>query len=152
MMLPHIADEVDALVDCYDLHASLPVDIWQLEPMFPAIHADTDTTTVAGMVILPQSLPVTEQNFARVILSDKLTPYECRLVYAHEVAHGIIGHEGELRMAPMDRWFTDKAEREAWEVASRLLVPIRAVVEYEDVTSIAHACRVPQEMVKLAYR
>lgn len=146
-----IADDIDALIDAYDLHATIPVRLDAIEPLYVPERLNLDELGVAGMVILPKGGMVSPTNFARILLSDALSPFMERLVYAHEVAHAIIGHPGELRFAGMDRWFVDKAERQAWEVASRLLIPHRAIVEREDVDSIARYCQVPSELVRMAW-
>lgn len=143
---------VDYLIDTYDLHASIPVRLEAIEPLFCPERRNLSGTGVAGMVILPRSGPISESNFARVLLSDTLSPFEERLVYAHEVAHVILGHPGELMFEGMDRWFVDKSEREAWQIAARLLVPVSAVVEHGEVQSIASACRVPPDIVHMAMR
>ena len=152
-MKPHIAEVVDLMIDAYGLHEDVtaPVPIFNLEPVFPVVRRDLDHMGIAGMVILPRELPVTECNFARVVLSDALDDDDERLVYAHEVAHGIMGHEGELRVSDMDSWFTDRSERQAWQIAARLLIPPSAWLDRGDVQRMAAAFRVPTMLVRWSY-
>lgn len=151
-MKPHVIDAVRKLVERYALHAdpSGPVPIFNLEPMFPAVRRDFGPMGVAGMVILPETLPVTESNFAQVVLNKHLGPDGARLVYAHEVGHAIAGHVGELMCSNMDNWFTNRAEHQAWEIAARLLIPEPAWVDRRDIQRMSAVFRVPPSIVKLA--
>ena len=152
-MKPHVAETVDRLIWDYGLHEDLegPVPIFKLEPIFPVERWDLAHVGLAGMVILPETRPVTESNFAPVVLSDALDDHDERIVYAHEVAHGILEHEGGLRLDEMDCWFENRSEREAWEVAARLLVPPVAWLDRGDVQRMAAAFAVPPALVRRSY-
>lgn len=153
-MKTHVAEAVRHLIDRFGLHEDVtgPVPIFNLEPMFPVVHRDLDTMGVAGLVILPKAMPITETNFAQVVLNTHLGPDEARLVYAHEVGHAVSGHEGELRCASLDSWFADRAERQAWHVAARLLIPDTAWQDRRDVQRMAATFRVPPALVAMAMR
>lgn len=43
----------------------------------------------------------------------------------------------------------DRAEREAWTVAARLLVPIQTVIDHGETDAIAAVCDVPGWMIDL---
>ncbi|MGI8406020.1 MAG: ImmA/IrrE family metallo-endopeptidase [Thermomicrobiales bacterium] len=143
---------VRELIDDYQLHTWMKVTLAPLEAIFPIRYTDLARFQIAGSCMPPVSRSITPATPARVVLDTGLDDYRERLVYAHEIGHGLAGHAGYLEIASLDRWFADKAEREAWEVAAVLLVPQGAITRYRDRYVIALMCDVPEFVVSLACR
>lgn len=103
---------------------------------------------VLGMILTPpRGWNARPDNPARVILNSGLGPMDARVAYAHEVGHGLCHHVG--MMSSLALGLEDKHEREAWEIASLLLIPERVVLEEKEVVRIAAACEVPEWLVEI---
>ena len=144
---------VAELIDHYQLHQTgTLVKLTPLEDMFPIRYEPLARMGILGACHPPKSGEVSAANPARILLDDGMPDRLERVVYAHEVGHGILGHRGELAFGPMSEWFSGKNEREAWEVAAMLLVPREALMPYVEASTIAAICEVPEELVHLAAR
>lgn len=149
-----VDEQVTAIIQRYQLHGTTAypseyVNLAPLEDMFPILLRPLHEWGVQGFVIPPIGV-VSTSNPAPVTLDIRLTAHVARLAYAHEIGHGLHGHQGAFVLAEMDQWFVRRAEREAWAVAARLLVPIQTVIDYETTEAIATACDVPEWLVDLA--
>jgi len=151
-MRDEVYTAVHWLIEDHRLHTWMRVSLSPLESLFHVRHADLRPFQLAGSCIPPTGGRLTPETPARIVLDAALDDYCERLAYAHEIGHGLMGHAGALMMGSIDQWFVDKAEREAWEVASLLLVPYDAITRYGDLHTIALACEVPEHLVSLAFR
>lgn len=136
------------IIAAYNLHASVPVCLEPLEDVFLVRHISMDGLGTVGSIMAPPSgWPATPTNRARILLDYGLGNKESRLTLAHEIGHGICHHVGNAssRMLGLE----DKHEREAWMVASLLLIPERVIMEEREVSRIAAVCEVPEWLVEL---
>ena len=140
------------LIYDYGLHAQrLPIELSPLQELFVPVNADTADTGVLAFAVSPRgdALP-TKRDPAHVVIDRNLPEPERRLCFAHEVGHVIGNHIGSLRSLQVNEWFHDKNEREAWEVAAELLVPLEVfMVEGRTTEEIAALCEVPLWLVEL---
>ena len=121
---------------------------------FPLRVDDLSEYDLAGMVVCPaDGTEITDDNPAYVAVHSGLDRPMQRLIYAHEVGHAILGHEGQLRLSEMDSWFTNRLEREAWQVAAQLLVPqslLWAAAQHGwSPSHVAALCAVPEWLVAM---
>lgn len=143
-----VADQILALIDEYDLHATLPVKLTPLEdrfwvhyrPLVRSHHAD-------GMLFPPRDVPITPSNPAVVLLDCDLNDHRERLTYAHEIGHALCGHLGAFAYQGMDPWFRRRLELEAWEAGAALLIPW--YTWFGDLESVAQRCHVPRWLVRM---
>lgn len=132
----------------YDLHSRSPVVLTPLEEVFPVRYDDLGGMDVLGMIINPPGgWDVSAENPARVVINSQLGPADARLTYAHEIGHGICRHVGML--SSMALGMEGRHEREAWEIASLLLIPRHVVIEEREVSRIAAVAEVPEWLVKM---
>ena len=151
-MRDDVFELVEYVVNAFGLHGKLTVDLDPLSQHFAVRKEDLRPHGIAGYCTLPDGEMITEDDPVRIIIDRGLGEYEVRLVYAHEIGHGLTRNAGELAMGDIDQWFVTKAEREAWEVASVLLVPFEAIEVYGELSRIAVACGVPEQMVEMAMK
>lgn len=155
-MIEHdVKDQARILIDQYNLHfrRGRPleyVSLEPLEPLFPLVVRDLSDWGMDGCVI-PPSGEITPSNPAVINVHKGLSKQRQRIIHAHEIGHALNDHAGAFKWeeAKMDLWFADREEREAWEVAAMLLVPIDTVVTYQDASRIATICDVPEWLVGL---
>lgn len=149
---------VHSLIAEYGLHEYLDgddarVNLAPLEMMFPIRRDDLDEFDLAGLVLLPDGGELAPENPARVTIHDALDDSTARLIYAHEIGHAVLGHEGSLRLSEMDTWFSDRAEREAWQVAAQLLIPHQVLwlsaQQGWSLDQVAAICDVPLWLVEM---
>lgn len=140
------------LIREYNLHENdVPVDLSPLYDLFVPVSAVGLGLT--DFVLMPKGdAPLSTLRPAHVVIADDDDlPWSVR--YAHEVAHAVCRHTGTLRLGRVDGWFHDRQEREAWQLAARLLIPTRLIYEggFSDWTKdhIAAACGVPNWLVDL---
>jgi hypothetical protein len=135
------------LIDIYELHRQgVPVDISPLEHAFPL-----DLQDLSGSGVMAFVVPARGRRAARVVIDQGCPRRQRRWLYAHEVAHAALGHDGSLSVLKVDDWFHDRAEREAWHLAAELLVPDDIIFRRGNWTEaeIAALCEVPVELVQL---
>jgi hypothetical protein len=135
-------------IDRYGLHASgAPVDLSPLEEVCPVAY-EALPPGCAGFTVA--TAPATRDRPATVVLDRSLGPLTRRIAYAHEAAHGLLGHAGNLALRDMDPWFQTRQERDAWRGAALLLVPQVRVDPAQEVTieTVARACDVPKWIVE----
>lgn len=137
-----------AMIQTYHLHTTTPVKMWPLEDLYLIRYIDMAQMNALGAILPPpDGWPVSSQNRARVLIDHELGDTDARLVFAHEVGHGICQHVGELSSLALG--LLERHEREAWEVASLLLIPSRVVHEEREIGRIAAVCNVPEWLVEL---
>lgn len=146
-MRERVAEDVDGIVEEYGLHRGLDpvVDLSPLRDRFPVRYEDLGPFGVRGLIIPPPGgWPAHEENRARVVLDRSLEGAPCpeqRLVYAHEIGHGIACHAGTLAAGLEDLVQAD--EQEAWKVAASLLIPRWTIAALGHPERVAAACKVP---------
>ncbi len=151
-MREEVFDLVEYVVNAFGLHGRTHVDLDPLSQHFTMRKEDLRPYRIAGYCTLPEGDRITEDDPVKIILDRHLNERDVRLVYAHEIGHGLTWNAGELAMGSIDQWFVNKAEREAWEVASVLLVPFDAIAVYQELSRIALVCDVPEQMVEIAMK
>lgn len=137
-------------IDRYHLHdGGAPVNLSPLEIICPITYEDLSRHGLAGFCIASE--PASRERPAHVVVCRTLDDDQRRLTYAHEAAHGIIGHSGAMTLQEMDPWFLGQQEREAWQGAAMLLIPPLDQVQLVDSTmdSLAAACHVPRWLLDL---
>lgn len=154
MIKEDVTQVVWDIIQTYDLHHDYdaPLEFVTLEPLeglFPLIERDLTSWGIDGFVIPPQE-PITEDNPAIITVNSRLDWFHRRLAYAHEIGHALYGHEGAFNFSELDQWHVDREEREAWQVAATMLVPVEAICIHGDASRIAQICRVPEWLVGLA--
>ena len=151
-MRERVRDDVDGIVEEYGLHRGLDpvVDLSPLGDRFPVRFADMSAIGLRGLILPPRhGWPAHEENPARVVIDETFEHWqeagsrdELRLIYAHEVGHGIAHHAGPL-VVEHNGLGVQREEWEAWKIAARLLIPCWAVNAIENVEMLAQVCRVP---------
>lgn len=141
-------DRAMRMIEEYGLHSRTPVSLEPLEDVFPVRYDDLGGFDILGMIINPPGgWGASADNPARVVINNKLNEYEARITYAHEVGHGICHHVGLL--SSMALGMEERHEREAWEVASLLLIPRHVIEEEREVSRIAAVAEVPEWLVRM---
>lgn len=136
------------LIGRYNLHRNVPVRLDPLEDLFVTRFTDMAQHGMLGAVLTPEhGWPVTPQNRGRILLDYGLSESEARVTMAHEIGHALHHHPGNL--AGLTLGLEDKHERQAWEIASRLLIPERVIYEEREAQRIAMVCEVPLFLVEL---
>ena len=147
-MRSQVSDRVAIVIEQFRLHDSYPVKMEALEEWFPVRYHDLTDAGVLGMALPPKGgWPASSSNKARIVIDSGVGESDARIIYAHEIGHGICEHIGFTSSEALD--ITGRHEREAWEVASALLIPEEAVREYQTVERIAAACEVPEWLVEI---
>mgnify|MGYP001367896677 CR=1 FL=1 len=139
---------VQHLIEEYNLHRAVPVDLSPLEDIFLVRWENIQSYGMNGMILPPRAgWPATPQSKARVVLDRDLHERQARLTLAHEIGHALCEHVGTFSSVALG--INGKHEREAWEVASMLLIPWGIVAEEREVSLVAAACEVPEALVHL---
>lgn len=152
-MRERVRHDVSGVIEEYGLHRGLDpiVDISALRDRFPVRYEDLGPYGVRGLIIPPPGgWPAHEENKARVVLDCSLrdtTSHEHRLVYAHEVGHGLACHAGTLPVGLEN--LKHEEEQEAWKVAAHLLIPWWTVATFGDPEIVAEVCGVPVWLASL---
>lgn len=139
-------DRLWSLVDRSCIHTTgIPVDLTALEDFYPVRRRDLHLAGLIGFTSTQIDGSVL------IVLDDRLGDHDTRLAYTHEIGHILHGHSGSLRAIEVNEWFHDHQEREAWEVAAALLIPLEEVAKHHEwsVSSIAALCEVPEWLVRL---
>lgn len=152
-MLDWVRAETDNLIQLYGLHASgdPEVDLSPLADLFPWRYDDLSLLGVKGLILPPpQGWPALVCNKARVVVDETLgRGWHARLVYAHEIGHGICRHIGSAKASSLG--LSERMEREAWEVAARLLLPAEVCMEVGVIHHVAALCYVPEWLVQVRH-
>jgi hypothetical protein len=138
---------VQAALDAFELHlAGPPVDLSPLEEICPVTFEPLRRLGLAGLCVATE--PASRVRPAKVAVDQDFDRRMRRIVYAHEAAHGIIGHSGAMALDELDPWFKGRIEREAWQGAAMLLIP-RLFPRGCDVTreSIIRDCDIPTWLI-----
>lgn len=133
------------LIADYGLHSTTPVKLWKMEDIYPIRYENLSSAGIWGMILEP--LSGWGSGPARVVMHDALGPEDARIVYAHEIGHGVCQHAGALPAALLG--LSDRHERQAWAVAATLLIPHRIVMEEREIDRIAEVCMVPEWLVEI---
>lgn len=141
-------DVLTTLIQNYRLHESWPVKLWPLEDIFPIRFDDLSMAgALAAILSPPDGWPAHAANRARVVIDYSVGSDALPMIYAHEIGHGICGHPGTSCFMGIDIY--DKFEREAWSVASGLLIPAEVARSCPDTATIAAECGVAEWLVEL---
>lgn len=139
------------LIQDNELHENgAPVDLRMLHDTF--VPELVDLAVMAGvpaLAIAPDDGRVSLSRPALVYLDVRDTKQDQRLNYAHEIGHVLCGHGASLPSLELGDWWYDKDEREAWEAASRLLIPWTAISSGHTTSEIAMICEVPEWLVEM---
>lgn len=145
-MRPEVHRRTLQLIGRFNLHATVPVQLWKLEDIFPVRYEDMDG--LLGVIFPPlEGWPATTRNRARILVNNQLGLHDARLVIAHEIGHALCHHVGQSRSYNLG--LDDRHEQESWEVAARLLIPQRVVMEEREIQRVAGACAVPTWLAEL---
>src|SRR5690606_7827989 len=138
-----VYDEVMLLIHDLRLHDGPgPVDLTPLENIFVPHRLDLELVGASGLtmqrsrhykpsILWPVGIAVDINQSAE----------KQREIYSHEIGHVLCGHEGSLRSLDVDDWFHDRAEFEATEVASLLLIPLDDWLTGDPIDVVARRCR-----------
>lgn len=142
--------DVARIVEEFALHeGGAPVRLEPLEGTFLLEFGDLLSSGAIGIAKPPlHDLVPSPFSPAAVMVEERLDRGEMRLVYAHEIGHVVCGHAGSLRVASLGRAWDDKQEKEAWEVAAALLVPMEELVSGDTSAEVAARCEVPVDLVE----
>lgn len=110
---------------------------------------DLRATGSPAFALAPATGRVSDDRPALVYLDRSLSSLERRWSYAHEIGHVLCGHASSVPTLRVSEELHDRNEREAWEAAAVLLVPIEAFVEGQTVDGMAALCEVPPWLVQL---
>lgn len=146
-----IGEDVAALIGRYRLHeGDGPVRLDALvEDLCDVREASLMQNGVLGVALpTPAAAALSPGAKGRIMVDRHLTRAERRLVIAHEIGHLILPHIGlpaahAAEPSPCD----DEQEREAWQIAAALLVPVREVWSGDPPAEIAERNGVPIELV-----
>ena len=137
------------LIENHSLHASDGwVSLEPLEPLFVPVLRDLEPIGVPAFAV-PAIGATAMKTPAHVVLDAHSPRMIRRLLYAHEIGHILCGHAGSLVHLELGDWWHDRDEREAWEVASVLLIPHHIFMEGLSTDEVACACGVPRWLVKM---
>lgn len=140
--------KIHRLVDQYDLHRTVPVRLDPLEDLFAVRFASMEHLGLMGALLAPkQGWPVSPDNRGRILLDWGLNEQEVQTTVAHEIGHALYQHPGSRTSLSLG--LEDKHERQAWKVASALLIPEHVVMEEQEAERVAMVCEVPLFMVDL---
>ncbi len=150
-MKPATAVRVRRLIEEFALHdLGAPVDLRPVHNVYVPHVSDLEALAgIPAFAIRPPDLVATSDRPALIYLDARLDVPETRLNYAHEVGHVLCGHAGSLPHLDLGEWWYDRDEREAWQVASRLLIPWSVLVSGYTVSDIAMICEVPEWLVEM---
>lgn len=150
-MYAAVGEDVARLIAGYGLHAGQgPVQLDRLlADLFVVVDAALMAHGVLGLAQPPvHCLPLSPQAKGGILVDEHLTPAERRIVLAHEIGHVVCMHIGSLNaLATGPSALDDQQEREAWQVAAALLVPVREVWSGDPPAEIAARNGVPVELV-----
>lgn len=149
MMRWGVAEAVGDLIDRFGLHdEGVPVDLSPLKEEFVPLVEPIAEMGVRAFAVPPKGGVVSLDSPACVVLDEEQPEALRRLYYAHEIGHVLCEHEGSLRTLAVNDWFHDRQEREAWEVASVLLIPTAQMVG-RTAAEVARACGVPTWLAEM---
>lgn len=138
------------LIARFHLHDNgAPVDLSPLEDLYRIRCLDLTGTGLRGFIRPSNRKRPTIAKPITIVLDRYLSPFERRLVYAHEVGHAVLGHEGTLRVESVSHYFDERQERDAWRFASLILIPEPVELIDWSVPAIAANCRVTPDMVAM---
>lgn len=133
----------DDLIRTYRLHDAVPVDLSPVEERYPQTIRDLGPNAPRAFAVPP----LVPDGAAWVVIDSSVWARDRRILYAHEIAHLLLGHAGSLRVMEGDGWLHDRQEREAWALAAYLLIPGRFVELDDTHDDIAVRCGVPSWLV-----
>lgn len=143
MTTNRVEEAAHEVIDWLGLHDNgAPVDLTPLEDYFRIRLIDLSGTGSHGFLKYPKRGSIQPNNPAKVFLNKHNSAFDRRILFAHEVGHGVLGHEGTLRCESVDDWFTRRQEREAWRFAATLLIPRPHHLEDWNEGVIAAQCQV----------
>lgn len=129
-MRRRIAEKTDELIDRHRLHEhGAPVDLTPLNDEFLPLLRPLDDLGVPALAMPPVNGTPTADSPALVVLDESRSAQWRAIYYAHEIGHIICGHVGTLRTLDAGEWWHNRDEREAWQVAARLMIPLDAIAQ-----------------------